>query len=371
MEMQGLKENLKRVKDPRRGWGNLRHKLEEILIIGLCSVICCGEDFVDMEEFGKDREEWLRGFLELPNGIPDSDTFRRVYERIDPTALAKNLNEWLNGTGYSGGRNVNIDGKTICGSGNSEHSAYHVVSAWVAENHITLGELAVDEKSNEITAIPELLDLVDVTGDIITIDAMGCQTNIAAKIREKEADYVLAVKDNQETLHEDVREYFDWIERENPKSESVNIWKSKPEKCHGRLETREIMSASTDWLDGKEAWTDIQTVIRYRCTREIDGVKTTSVRHYISSFETSAEDFGAIIRGHWSVENQLHWMLDVVFREDDARARKDKSPLNLNILRKFALAALKNIPVSRLSIRKKMMKASRDPNFLALLLFKK
>lgn len=362
---------MKEVTDPRRAWGNLRHKLEDILIIGLCSTICCGEDFEDMEAFGKDREEWLRGFLELPNGIPDSDTFRRVFERVEPAMLAKALNTWLGSTDAPGGRSINIDGKTICGSKGRGKPAQHVVSAWVRENGITLGELAVDEKSNEITAIPELLDLIDITGDIVTIDAMGCQRDIAAKIREKEADYVLALKDNQETLHEDVSDYFDWIEKEQPKSEATDSWKGKPEKGHGRIETREILTASADWLEQKDGWADIQTIIRYRCTREIDGIKTVSIRHYISSFDTNAEGFGEIIRGHWSVENQLHWMLDVVFREDDARARKDNSPLNLNVLRKIALPALKKITVKRLSVRKKMMKASRDPFFLARLLFEK
>jgi len=309
--------------------------------------------------------------LELPNGIPDSDTFRRVYERVDPIALAKTLNTWLGNAGNSGGRSVNIDGKTICGSKNAEHKAYHVVSAWVAENHITLGELAVDEKSNEITAIPELLELVDIEGDIVTIDAMGCQTAIAAKIREKGADYVLAVKDNQARLHEDIADYFDWLEKDSPKDEPCNSWKSKFEKCHGRIESRQILVAQANWLERKEEWADIQTVIRYRCTREIDGVKTTSVRHYISSFDTCAEGFGDIIRGHWSIENQLHWMLDVIFREDGASARKDNSPLNLNVLRKIALATLKKSSLGRLSIHKKMMKASRDQNFLATLLFQK
>ena len=371
MTISNLKRNLQEIRDPRRAWGNLRHKLEDILIIGLCSVICSGEDFVDMEEFGRDREEWLRGFLELPNGIPDSDTFRRVFERIEPTALARSLNAWLDNAGNSGGRSVNIDGKTICGSKNEKHAAYHVVSAWVADNHITLGELAVEEKSNEITAIPELLDMIDVKGDIVTIDAIGCQIDKAAKIRKKEADYVLALKDNQPTLHEDVADYFDWIEKELPKDEKYDIWKGKAEKCHGRIEKREILTAPADWIEGKEAWPDIQTVIRYRCTRTIGGEKTVSVRHYISSFDTNAESFGEIIRGHWSVENQLHWTLDVVFREDDARAKKDNSPLNLNVLRKIALAVLKKIPIGRLSTRKKMMKASRTPGFLAQLLFKK
>lgn len=371
MDINRLKEELCNVPDPRRQYGNLRHKLEEILIIGLCSVICSGEDFEDMEDFGNDREEWLRGFLELPNGIPGHDTFRRVFERVDPHEVAKSLNAWLGNARNSGGRSVNIDGKTICGSKDAKHSAYHVVSAWVAEGHITLGELAVNEKSNEITAIPELLELIDVEGDIVTIDAMGCQTGIAAKIRDAGADYVLALKDNQPTLHEDVSDYFDWIEKEQPKSESIDRYISRPEKGHGRTETREILVASADWIEGKEAWTGIHTMIRYRCTREIDGVKSVSVRHYISSFDTNAEGFLEIIRGHWSIENQLHWMLDVVFREDDSRAKKDNSPLNLNVLRKIALALLKKIMIKGFSVRRKMMKAARDPGFLHLLLFQK
>ena len=166
-----------------------------------------------------------------------------------------------------------------------------------------------------------------------------------------------------------MKDYFDWIERESPPGEKYDIWKSKPEKCHGRTETREVLVGAADWLEGRGDWAGLQSVIRYRCTREIDGVKSVSVRHYISSFDTDAEGFCDIIRGHWSIENQLHWMLDVALREDSAKARKDNSPLNLNVLRKIALAILKNITLGRLSIRKKMMKAARDPNFLALLLF--
>jgi predicted transposase YbfD/YdcC len=324
-----------------------------------------------MEEFGNDRREWLGTFLELPNGIPDSDTFRRVFERVNPTALAKCLNEWLCGAQASGGRSVNIDGKTIRGSKSKQQAAYHVVSAWVEETGITLGELATDEKSNEITAIPELLEMIDVKGDIVTIDAIGCQKDIAEKIREKEADYVLAVKDNQETLHKDISEYFDWIEKDAPKNEFVESWKSRPEKGHGRIETREILTASSDWLEQKDDWADIQTIIRYRCTREIDGVKTVSVRHYISSFDTTAENFSDIIRGHWSVENKLHWMLDVVFREDNSKAKKENSPLNLNVLRKIALPILNKIKIGRLSVRKKMMKSARDTNFLTHVLSQK
>lgn len=370
MEKGSLSKHLEMVEDPRRDYGNIRHKLVDILVIGVCSTICCGEDFVDMEEFGKDREEWLRGFLELPNGIPDSDTFRRVYERVEPDALAKALKAWRDSTKENGRQTVEVDGKTIRGSGNAQHDAYHVVSAWVKENNITLGEVAVEDKSNEITAIPALLDLIDIQGDVITIDAMGCQTDIASKIRERKADYVLSLKDNQPTLHEDVREYFDWIEKEKPEDEQYEIWKGKVEKCHGRIEKREILTASADWLEDKANWKDIHTIIRYRCSREIDGVKTVSVRHYISSLQTTAQDFGEIIRGHWSIENQLHWMLDVVFREDAAKAKKDNSPLNLNILRKIALSALKSVSLGRLSVRKKMMKAARDQAFLDLIFSK-
>ena len=240
-----MKEELQGIKDPRRTiYGNIRHKLEDIVIIGLCSIISCGEDFIDMEEFGKDREDWLRGFLELPNGIPDSDTFRRVYERLDSKYLSKALNNWLNAAGNAGGRSIGIDGKTIRGSANIDHKAYHVVSAWVNENSITLGEIVTDEHSNEITAI--------------------------------------------------------------------------------------------------------------------------------SSFDTTAENFCKLIRGHWSIENQLHWVLDVTLREDASKARKDNSPLNLNVLRKTAANLLKAVDVGYLlSIRKKMMKAARDPDFLETLLFKK
>ena len=368
MEIERLKESLREVRDPRRSWGNRRHNLEDILIIGLCSIMCCGEDFVDMEEFGRDRESWLRGFLTLPNGIPDSDTFRRVFERVESSALSKCLNEWLERSVGSGGRSICVDGKTICGSGSEKHTAYHVVSAWVSEHEITLGELATEEKSNEITAIPELLDLLEIEGDIVTIDAMGCQREIASKIREKKADYVLALKENHPTLHEEVQDYFDWLEQKRPTGQDYEIWKSGIEKNHGRLEQREVTIAPADWLEEKAQWADIRTIIRCRSMREVDGVRSICVRHYISSFDGSAENFAALIRGHWSIENQLHWMLDVVFGEDRNKAKKDLSPLNLNVLRKTALSLFKSVQAGRLSVRKKMLKAARDPAFLSLVL---
>ena len=204
MEIENLKKTIITIREPRRiSYGNIRHRLDDIIIIGLCTVICGGEDYNDMEEFGLEREEWLRTFLELPNGIPDSDTFRRLFERINPKELSECLYDWLN-MERDKRSVVAIDGKTIRGSGNTEHKAYHVVSAFVAENQITLGEIVVDEKSNEITAVPALLDINDVEGAIVTADAMSYQKDITKKITERKADYVLGLKDNQPQLKKDV-----------------------------------------------------------------------------------------------------------------------------------------------------------------------
>lgn len=233
MEIGKLKAELEKIKDHRRQWGNFRHKLSEIIIIGLCTIIVGGEDFGDMEEFGKTRREWLKGFLELPNGIPDADTFRRVFERLASTHLAERLNNALVENSENGGGTINIDGKTICGSSNPNHRAYHVVSAWVHEHEITLGQLATDEKSNEITAIPELLDTIDIAGDIVTIDAMGCQSKIADKILQKGADYVLAVKENQPSMHEAITDHFQWLDREGLPEDACETYRGKLEKNHG------------------------------------------------------------------------------------------------------------------------------------------
>jgi predicted transposase YbfD/YdcC len=374
MEIESAVKAFRRVSDPRREWGNFRHKLEDMLVIGLCTVICGGETFEDMEEFGENRKPWLSTFLELPNGTPDSDTFRRLFERIDSRELSECLNQWLQEAEQSGGRLVNIDGKTICGSKKGEeHKALHVVSAWVHENEMVLGELAVAEKSNEITAIPALLDLIDVEGDIVTIDAMGCQTDIAEKIQDKKADYILAVKENQPTLHEEISGYFSWLEREQPRDEAFDGWESPVEKGHGRIEKREVKAiGNLDWLESRRSWSGLKTILQYRCTRTENGQTSIVDRYYISSFDTSAEQFAYLLRNHWSIENRLHWMLDVVFREDDARAKKNHSPLNLNILRKTALACLKRTPAEkRASIHRKMLRASLNPDFLHCALFQK
>jgi predicted transposase YbfD/YdcC len=346
-----------------------------MLVIALCTVIIGEDEFEVMEEWALEREGWLRGFLELPNGIPDKDTFRRLFERLEPRALLRSLNAWLNPPPGGEGQGVNIDGKTARGSGKTGgHEALHVVSAWVGEHDLVLGQTAVDEKSNEITAIPEVLDMIDVSGDVVTIDAMGCQTDIAKKIRKKEADYILAVKENQPLLYRDIRDYFEYLEEGPCPDKPADCWNSPLEKDHGRIERRSVTTVtSLGWLEGKKAWEDLSTIIRYRCSRTIGEQTTVTDRYYISSLVASAETFGGYIRGHWSIENRLHWFLDVIFREDESRVRKDRAPENLNILRKVALARLRATPAPKknYSTRLKMFKAAINPQFLLSVLFGK
>ena len=253
-KIEKLKEEIKNIEEPRRTrYGNIRHKLEDIIIIGLCTVICGGEDYADMEGFGIEREEFLRNFLELPNGIPDSDTFRRVFERLKPEELSKCLYDWLE-LARESGTVVAIDGKTICGSGNNQHRAYHVVSAFVAENQITLGEITVEEKTNEITAVPQLLDLIDVEGAIVTADAMSCQKAIVDKIVECKAEYTIGLKLNQQGLFKDVKDYFEEFEKEAATTKTSD-------KGHGRIETREYyLLTDISWLEQRNDWSGLKSV---------------------------------------------------------------------------------------------------------------
>jgi predicted transposase YbfD/YdcC len=322
-----------------------------------------------MEDFGIEREEVLRKLLELPNGIPDSDTFRRVPERVEPEELSKWLNEWLVTERGEGGRPVNFDGKTICGSKNARHKAYHVISAWVGENHITPGELAVEEKSNEIKAMPKLLDMLDIEGDIATADAMSCRTEIVKKIIDKKSDYVIGLKDNRPAMHAEVSEYFAAAEQGEP--DVLDRWKSPVEKNHGRIEKREVTVISADWFEDRDNRARLKTFVQVRSFVTENGIETIGVRHYISSAVLSAERFCEVIRGHRSIENQLHWCLDVVFGEDAAHARKDNSPLNLNVLRKLAPALLKATDMGkRVSLKKKMFMAALNPDRLLAVLLK-
>lgn len=365
MELESLKTALERLKDPRRTvGGHILHKLEDIIIIGLCTLLCNGNDFTDIEAFGELREEWLRKFLELPHGIPDSDTFRRVFERIDPEALAGCLYDWL-GCHWEKGSVVAIDGKTIRGSKSKSHKAYHVVSAFAAENQLILGELVTQEKSNEITAVPELLDSLNVEGSIVTADAMSCQKDIVQKIRDRKADYVIGLKGNQPTLLNDVSLYFQDFSQELPSLVTRN-------KDHGRTEKREYrLLTDLSWLPEHSEWAGLKALGSVRSTVTRNGIASTDTRFFITSL-TDIDRFAYAVRKHWSIENQLHWALDVVFEEDSSKARKDMSPLNLNVLRKTALALCKHADFGRkVSMQKKRFAAALDPNRFLDILFAK
>jgi predicted transposase YbfD/YdcC len=372
-DIHRMKAALRGIDDPRRQWGYLRHKLLDMLVIGLCSIIVRGEYFDEMEELGKAWEGWFRKFLELPNGIPDEDTFRRIFERINPAQLLGCLQQWLGHMSLAGGREINVDGKTMRGSAKAgEQKGIHMVSAWVNEHNLTLGQLATEAHSNEITAIPLLLDTIDIKGDTVTIDAMGCQSEIAAKIRSKQADYVLAVKENQPTLYEEIKEYFTFLDEGKHAMElPEDIWESGLEKDHGRIERRRIRTAcDIGFLTGKKQWKDIKTIIEYRCERTVQEETTITCKYYISSKDAFADEFGRIIRNHWSIENNLHWALDVSFGEDRCRARKDNSPKNLTVLRKIALGRLRAIDAGkRVSIKRKMFRAGLNLDFLHKVLF--
>lgn len=362
MKIEELKEGIKNISEPRRTrYGNIRHKLEDIIIIGLCTVICGGEDFADMEAFGKSRQEYLMKFLELPNGIPDSDTFRRVFEKLNPSELSSCLINWISAERTERGV-VAIDGKTICGSGNDKHRAYHVVSAFVAESQLTLGELTIEEKTNEITAVPELLDLIDVEGDIVTADAMSCQKKIVEKIIEKKADYVIGLKQNQPALYKDAEDYFNEFFADIPSKTTLD-------KGHGRIEKREYqLLTDLSWLEQKDEWKDLNALGCARSTVIENGETHEFTRYFITSL-TDLDAFADSVRKHWSIENQLHWCLDVIFREDASRAKKDNSPLNLNILRKTALNLVSQAQYKRISKKRLMFRAALEPTLFLDILF--
>jgi predicted transposase YbfD/YdcC len=284
---------------------------------------------------------------------------------------------WLNLNSKCGNRNINIDGKAIRGSADGEKHAVHVVSAWVGEENLVLGQLATEEKSNEITAIPQLLDTIDITGDTVTIDAMGCQREIARKIRQKDADYIFMIKENQPTMFHEVEELFADIDTDAHKNERCNEWEGDSEKDHGRIEQRTITTAGADWFADIASWCDAHTFVRCHCMRKtVDKTDKTGWkiaefdRYYISSLTVDAKHFAHIIRGHWSIENQLHWSLDVSFGEDASQVRKNNAPENLDVMRKIALKLLRSTKTDKkLSVRRKQFKSALSQDFLSAVLF--
>jgi predicted transposase YbfD/YdcC len=360
------------IEDPRIERNKL-HKLIDILTITICAVVCNADTWEDIEEFGKAKEGWFRKYLELANGIPSHDTIRRVFIRLKPEQLQSSFLSWVRALRHTegGAELIAIDGKTARRSFDSvgNKPAIHMVSAWANKNRLVLAQVKVEDKSNEIEAIPQLLDLMEIEGCIVTIDAMGTQKKIAQRIREGKADYVLALKANQGTLLEDVKLYLDDALARNFRDVPYDSH-TTVEKDHGRFEKREYwVSSELSWLPEVKAWKDMQSIGMVRATRQIKGESRTETRYYISSLPADAKGFAEAVRAHWGVENSLHWVLDIAFREDESRIRKDNSPENFAVLRHIALNLIRQEKSSKRSVKGRRLKAGWDNSYLERVLF--
>lgn len=372
-DVRGIIEHFADLPDPRSSV-NQRHLLVDVVVISVCAVLSGSEGPSDIEEWATCRKDWLREHLALPNGIPSHDTIRRVLQRLPPTSFQRCFAAWL--TGLIGTEKVThlaIDGKTLRGSRDSKKGlgALHMVSVWASEHQLTLGQVATSEKSNEITAIPEVLGLVDVKGAVVTIDAMGCQKSIASEIVKRGGDYVLPVKGNQGNLEKALTELFD----DHLEDDFARVTVGRLEEAethHGRNETRTYLQMNVpDDLAGRDEWAGLRTVGMVIRTREINGVQAGDVQYYISSLKRNVKSFAKVVRNHWGIENTCHWSLDVTFREDASRARDRNVAENLSWLRRFALGLLKQHPDQKTSLVMKRRKCGWSTDFLSEVLFGK
>jgi predicted transposase YbfD/YdcC len=361
-----LFDSLEGVPDPRRERTKL-HQLVDILVIAVCATICAAETWEEIAEFGQAKESWFKKFLALPNGIPSHDTFRRVFLRINPKKFQESFLGWIRSvTHLSDGEVIAIDGKAVRGARTPDgKEGLRTVSAWAAEQRLVLGQLKTEAKSNEITAIPLLLGLLELKGCIVTIDAMGCQTAVAARIIQQGADYVLSLKGNHRVLHEEVAEYFAWAEQTGFK-DSESDYCATLEKDHGRIEERKCwVTEDIEWFTEKAAWAGLRSFIMVEGAREVVGqAASVERRYFISSLPADARQALRAVRGHWQVENSLHWVLDVAFREDACRTRTGHAPENLATLRHMAVNLLKQERSCKLGIKSKRLKAGWDESYM-------
>jgi len=357
-----IHKHFRTLKDPRVA-GRRKHLLGDIIVITICGVICGCNDWQEIATFAKTRRDWLKNYLRLPNGVPSHDTFERVFDQIDPAAFQACFRDWMQALHEALGLSqIAIDGKTLRGSGTGGRQTLHLVSAWATANNLSLGQVAVAEKSNEITAIPRLLELLDVNGALVSIDAMGCQKAIAAKIVERGGDYVLTVKDNQPSLLAAIQECFnkaidaDFVDVKHDKFQTE-------EKGHGRQETRTYEVITNPQLPMTDEWAGLSVIgmCHHESTR--DGKTSDEVRYFIGSRKTTAKVYGSALRNHWRIENTLHWQLDVTFDEDKNRVSRRHGAENLALVRRLALSLLKQNS-SKESIACKRLHAALDPAFL-------
>ena len=357
------------LEDPRRTFLN-DHPLINIITIALCGVIAGAETWTDIESFGHSKQEWLSHYLDLKNGIPSHDTFGRVFALLDPEQFQARFLSWVQAVfEVTGGQVIAVDGKKLRHSYDkaSGKAAIHMVSAWATANEVVLGQTKVDDKSNEITAIPALLELLDINGCIVTIDALGCQTEIADQIVDQGGDYLLAVKENQGNLYDDIALFFD-LAQQNEFSKVNYSYHQTVNGGHGRIEKRQCWAISGEeslsFLRTYGQWSGLQTIVMIQSERHEDDKITHQTRYFISSLGNDARLILAAKPSHWDIENKLHWVLDVSFREDDSRVRQGNAPQNFAILRHIALNLLKQEKTFKRGVKAKRLKAAWDNDYL-------
>ena len=359
-----IKRHFRGLRDPRVK-GRSHHLFVDIIVIAICAVIGNCDDWPDIVLFAQNREAWFRRFLRLPYGVPSHDTFERVFAQINPRVFERCCLEWLRAAAeLVGVGHIAIDGKTLCGSANAKLGPLHLVSAWAVEANLSLGQVAVDEHSNEITAIPKLLELLDIKGALVTIDAIGCQKAIARKIIERGGDYVLTVKSNRAALLEDIQATVEQALEGDLPAGTVQHYTST-EEAHGRREERSyVVIHKVDGIEDRAAWPKLTTVGMCYSERTADGKTTNETRYFIGSRKASASTYARVLRNHWRMENCLHWQLDVSFSEDASRIQDRNGAENFALLRRMALSLLKQHP-RKDSVKRKRKAAALDPDFLA------
>lgn len=367
-----IQDHFASLTDPRRR--KVTYPLLNIVTIAVCAIVAGADDFVSIAQWGRQKRQWLEQFLDLSNGIPSHDRFNAVLAALVPAEFERCLLSWITALHeVTDGQVVAIDGKTLRRSFDaaSSKSAIHLVSAWATANHISLGQTVVDAKSNEITAIPKLLELLELSGSLVTIDAMGCQTEIAQALVTGGADYVLAVKGNQPTLHQGLIDFF--LEHLADDFARVKVSRhATQERGHGREEQRSyFVCAVPDDLPDRARWKHLKAIGVAISEGTRHGKPFSDVRYYILSRKLTAKRFGGAVRSHWSIENRLHWQLDVTFQEDQCRVRKGHADANLSSLRRTALSLLKNNHTLKIGIKNKRLAAAWNNDYLAEVLFAK
>ena len=357
---------LEEVPDPRVT-ATVDHDLPDILTIALCTVLCGGDSFYDMEEFGEVRLDWLRTFLRLRHGAPTHDTYNRVFQALDPEKFGDGLARWTQSVrAVLGGEVVALDGKAVRRALNRGQDPRVIVSAWATESGLLLGQRKVENKSNEITAVPELLRALELAGCIVTADALHCQKDIAKEIIEADADYVLALKGNQSSAFAEVKSFLDDAVSRN---QTHLVYTQTVGKEHGRHEVRRYwQTEKLEWFADRAAWEGLKSVGVVEARRTLQGRESVERRYYLSSLKADAARFARAVRGHWAVENSLHWVLDVVFGEDQSRARSGHAAENLAATRRLAVNLLRRDKTCKRSIKGKLMRAAIDPDYLKRIL---